>query len=216
MCRSPQGHLTTAWPCTIPQHCWAPLSSLSCQVCSHLDSLHFKPSLVVSLFRTFRAPITFRRKAQLLRPSDLFRHQRLKTPGFPNALHIPAPPSVTSCHPITRAVRNVLPRAPPQSGHRPQSWGSEASFFGGFRIQRRRSREDSGAQHPPAPGPSARRPPSAPEDWGRRVATERQVQGPGLRRPGHPSTATTNPQVRLSLEQQRRSRFQLRVTSCVT
>ena len=77
VCRSPQGHLTTAWPRTTPQRCWAPLASLS-QVCSHLDSLHFKPSLVVSSFRTFRAPITFRMKAQLLRPSDLFRRQRLR------------------------------------------------------------------------------------------------------------------------------------------
>lgn len=109
------------------------------------------------------------------------------------------------------------PKSAPTVGTQgPELRGSEASLIRGFRIQRRRSREDPGAQHPPAPGPSAPRPPSAPADWGRRVAAERQVLGPGLRRPGHPISATTNPQVRLCLGQQRLSRFPHRVTQCVT
>ena len=109
------------------------------------------------------------------------------------------------------------PKSAPLVGAQgPELRGSEASLIRGFRIQRRRSREDPGAQHPPAPGPSAPRPPSAPADWGRRVAAERQVLGPGLRRPGHPISATTNPQVRLCLGQQRLSRFPHRVTQCVT
>lgn len=101
-----------------------------------------------------------------------------KAPGFPNApagshfqaSHMLAPLG-TLRQPIIPAVGNgVQPQAPPSSGYRaprgPSFEGLDFRDGGG-----RRSR----GQHPPAPGPSARPPPSEPE--GKKGGNSRETAG---------------------------------------
>ena len=126
------------------------------------------------------APITLRIEAQLL---GLLIFSDTKGPRFPKCCGCVAPPSLCTCgplacnifpHPIMLAVRNgTRPREPPLSGHMVLSCRAlrRPSFeASGFRDGGRG--KDRGVQHPPAPGPSARRLPSAPADWGGRGGGE--------------------------------------------